>query len=320
MKVVASEATSYPTGWDRQSMTDRTNEDRSLCFECVGEAFLRAELRKQGRDTVCFYCQREGRTFSIGEMANRVESALDQHFCLTASEPEGLEWAMMKEGDLDWERAGEPIVDVIQNYAEVELNIAKDIQSILQGRHYDFESVQMSEENPFGEDAHYAEREVDDAESQASWAGFERGLKIEARYFSRTAEWTLQSVLFHKAARVQPLDIPDGTEISARLYDHTEDGPEINYWVSEEVPPPPPAPTSSSMPIEFPFFSESLNQPPDYDSRESTLRLDVLNLEVHHVNGIVFKTETHRVMRHRFEKREQRFESGGSAQRVQVHS
>lgn len=38
-------------------------------------------------------------------------------------------------------------------------------------------------------------------------------------------------VLFHKAARVQPLDIPKGTEISASLYDYTEDGPDINYWL-----------------------------------------------------------------------------------------
>jgi hypothetical protein len=44
-------------------------------------------------------------------------------------------------------------------------------------------------------------------------------------------------VLFHKAARVEKLDIPAGTEISAQLGQMTEDGWEDDYTVYEEVPP-----------------------------------------------------------------------------------
>jgi hypothetical protein len=478
-------------------MADDTVEDRRLCHGCVGEVFLRSQIRGAGRDGVCFYCDGAGKTVSIGELADRVEFALDQHFYRTATEPSGLEYAMIKEGDLDWERAGEPLKDVIQNYAEVEPNIAEDVQRALQARHFDFELAKMGEEEPFRKDAYYAESGVDDAESQASWLKFERSLKTEARYFSRTAEWALQSifegitehrtrhgrpivveagpglpiaavfrarvfqsdeklqqalkrpdreigpppsktapagrmnphgisvfygatdstialaevrppvasrvvigrfefikpirlldvealrvlnvegsifdgtylarlekakflrwlswritmpvmpddepfdylptqaiadflatnanpllhgilypsaqggegksniVLFHKAARVQPLDIPEGTEISASLYDETDSGPEINYWVSEEVPPA--APPSGTEPPDVPFSSERLDQPVDDDSREFVLRLDVSTLEVHHVTGITFRTAGRRVLRHRFEKREWKF-------------
>src|SRR5438477_12382714 len=52
----------------------------------------------------------------------------------------------------------------------------------------------MGAEQPFGKDAQYAERDVDESKSQASWRNFEEGLKTKARYFSRTGEWTLQSV------------------------------------------------------------------------------------------------------------------------------
>ena len=50
------------------------------------------------------------------------------------------------------------------------------------------------------------------------------------------SEGKLNVVLFHKAARVQALDIPKGAEISADLYVETEDGLEIDYSVWEEVP------------------------------------------------------------------------------------
>jgi hypothetical protein len=437
-------------------------------------------------------------TFSIGEMADRIELVLHQHFYRTSTEPSGLEYAMIKEGDLDWERKGDIVADIIEDRAQIEAEPAEDIRGVLEDRHFDWESAKMGEENPFGEDARYARADVDDAESQAGWFSFERGLKTEARYFSRTAEWTLKSifegiseyrtgdgrpivveagpgkqiaamyrarvfqsdnkleaalkrpdkeigpppyraasagrmnphgisvfygatdpeialaevrppvhsrvvtgrfelvrpvrlldvealralnvegsifdrgyllrlekakflkwlsrritmpimpddepfeylptqaiadflatnanpllhgilypsvqggegksnvVLFHKAARVQPLDLPDGAEISVSLYDHTEDGPEIHYWVSEEIPPPSPPPSPSEG-LEFPFLSERLDQPMDTDYREMFLKLDISSLAVHHVGKIVFQTESHTVSRHRFEKRKQEF-------------
>ena len=114
-------------------------------------------------------------------------------------------------------------------------------------------------------------------------------------------------VLFHKAARVQSLDIPSGTEISASLYGHTEDGLEINYRVSEEVPPQTPPITVQDD--DFTFFPEPINalDPEDHDGRSPTLKLDTATLAVHHVRGVEFQTETHPVSRHRSQKRERNF-------------
>lgn len=164
-------------------MKKHADESRRLCSDCVGEAFLRAEIRRDGQDSVCFYCKEQGKTITIGEMADRLEFTLNQHFHRTASEPSGLEYAMIKEGDLDWERAGETLIDLIQNYAEVEPEVAEDLQGALEQRHFDYELAQMSDEQPYGKDAQYAESDVDDSESQASWWSFERGLKTQARYF-----------------------------------------------------------------------------------------------------------------------------------------
>ena len=70
------------------------------------------------------------------------------------------------------------------------------------------------------------------------------------------SEGKLSVVLFHKAARVQALDIPKGTEISAQLIHDAEDGPEIDYRVFEEVPPEVPSPPSETHHV--PFLSEPL--------------------------------------------------------------
>jgi hypothetical protein len=481
-------------------MTPKPTGDEQLCHLCVGEPFLRSEIAGRGRENVCSYCGRLEKCFSLDEVAGEVETTLKEHFYLTASEPSGMEYMMIKEGDLDWERDGRCIADVICDYAVLDSRPAEDVASILEARHYDFELAKMGEENPFGAEAQYAEQGVDDSESQAGWRHFEQSLKTETRYFSRAAEETLRSVfegiaehkiagdrstvvtagperdlgalyrarvfqsnaklrealerpdkeigppppsaatsgrmnahgiavfygardplvalaevrppigstvvigrfelvrplqlldiealrsvevtgsvfdrsylgrlerrkflgwlsrrvampvmpddepfeylptqviadflanevnpsldgliypsvyggegksnivLFHKAARVQSLDIPKGTEVEASLCDLTEDGPETNYWVWERVPPDVPA--AASTPDDFPFSSEPLDAPPlyaEYDDREPALKLDIKNLEVHHVNKIDVSTEKHTVKRYRLEKRDLKF-------------
>jgi DNA-directed RNA polymerase subunit RPC12/RpoP len=148
-------------------MDELESEVKRLCSDCVGEVFVKADIQKNGRDDACSYCESKGKTFSIAEMADRIDHAIDQHFYLTSTEPSGLEYGMIKEGDLDWKRKGEPIADIIQEYAQMEPGPADDIRSVLEGRHSDRDSELMGYENPFDEEAHYAESEVDDWESQA---------------------------------------------------------------------------------------------------------------------------------------------------------
>jgi hypothetical protein len=191
---------------------------RRLCSECVGEAFLSKEIENEGEVAVCSYCNVEGRTFSIEKMADRIETAFEQHFERTATEPSGMEYAMIndKESDYDWERKGEPVVEAISQAAEIDEKPAEDIRQVLEARHYDQERDEMGEEGPFDSDAYYAENEVNDAEFQAGWLHFEQSLKNEARYFSRTAEATLESIFEgiseHKTHDGQPIVVEAGAE------------------------------------------------------------------------------------------------------------
>jgi hypothetical protein len=474
------------------STDNQETEERRICSDCVGEAFLRAEIHKRGNTGACSYCGGEEKTFSIGEMADVIKTALHEHYYHTPSEPDEFEYAMQKHTDYDWEREGYPIVDVIADCADITSKCAEDIRSVLAERYSDTEESQWDEEDPFDEDAYYAERSVDHAESQASWRRFEESLTTESRYFNQVAQATLASVfeglgqhktadgkpviveagpntqltafyrarvfqshdkleealkrpdqeigppppfaaisgrmnphgiavfygaldpaiaiaevrppvgskvvvgrfdlirmvrlldlealksvnvegsifdpehigrlerakflnwlsdeitqpvmpndepfgylatqaiadflatvaepsldgilyssvqgsvpnmnvvLFHKASRLEGLDIPEGTDISATLTRSTEEGEEIDYSVFERVP----QVVADQQPTFVAGIPLTMNAsgPPEYDSRETTLRLVVESLEVHHITGVTFQSEQHHVDRYRYEK------------------
>jgi len=116
-------------------------------------------------------------------------------------------------------------------------------------------------------------------------------------------------VLFHKSARVARFAIPAGTEVSATLYQETDDGNEIDCWVTEETPQPASqtAIDTGSAPGPGPTlridsrkdFAEITD---DFDPRPTILALDAASIEVRLVKGVTFATEVHSVRRHRFER------------------
>jgi hypothetical protein len=103
-------------------------------------------------------------------------------------------------------------------------------------------------------------------------------------------------VLFHKSARVKALDLPEGTRIGASCYTDTEDGPEIDYWVSEETT----VPQQSGQAL-----TQDLHSLAHYDSdaREPALQVDAGDMQVHWVEWVKVHTTSHNVMRSRFERR-----------------
>ena len=116
-------------------------------------------------------------------------------------------------------------------------------------------------------------------------------------------------VLFHKAARVEAIDVPEGTEIEVTPQMSGE-GSDTVYLVVEQVPP---SPVPDEMPAEdrrspnFDAIARFTWPSPDYDSREPALRIDIDSIRVHVVRRVEFDTTEYNVVRHRWEKRESHF-------------
>lgn len=226
-------------------------KERRICSECVGDAFLAGEIKRRGVEDTCFYCESRGSTVTIDQMANEIETAFEQHFYRTASEPSYVEYLMDKEDiGYAWERRGDPVVDVITWIAEIDEQAAQDIQRVLQQRHYDLELEQMGDENPFSSEAHYAGRSADDSESQAEWLHFEESLRTEARYFNSTVEAVLKStfdgIANHKTDDGRPVIVEVGPDMEtkvfyrARTFQSDDNLVEALKFPDKEIGPPPP--------------------------------------------------------------------------------
>ena len=472
---------------------------KRICYACIDEQYLSDEIRAKGKREKCSYCAKVRRTFGVGEVAERVEVAFEQHYFRTSDQPNDYEHMLLRdrESSYEWNRHGEQVVYAIMNAAEIPEEAAQDIQTILEEKYSSFDSAAMGEETEFASDSHYNEKKVSDGAWHEKWLHFENSLKTEARFFSRTAAAHLGSifdgvdelrtragpplvvdagpgadfhtlfrarvfqsddkleaalcrpdrqlgsppaslaaagrmnargisvfygandpkaaiaevrppvgsqvaiarfeiirklrlldltalknvqvrgsifdvdfarrleraqflkslsgritqpvmpddepfeylatqaiadflatessvpidgiifpsvqvagdvlnvVLFHKAARVEAMDIPKGTEISARTGQFGEDGWEEDYSVIEEVPPTPEEGEKKEKASEWPDFA-ALDAMPwakvDPDPREPGLRVMPDSIRVHRIEGVVFKTDDHRVRRHRWEK------------------
>ena len=187
-----------------------TNElkELNLCHHCVKEPYLSGEIKRTDKSRECAYCNQIAPSFTLGELADRINSVFDQHFVRTSNEPSTLEWIAIKdkESPYEWEREGEPVVYAIMNAARIPELAAEDIQRILEDKHSDFEAMTMSEETEFADGSSYEEKGTDIQAWWVEWGTFEKSLKTEARFFSSEAARILTSVF----AGIDSMQTDDG--------------------------------------------------------------------------------------------------------------
>jgi RES domain-containing protein len=107
-------------------------------------------------------------------------------------------------------------------------------------------------------------------------------------------------VLFHKAAKVEPMAIPIGTDIDAYNNLSTEDGYEVDYRVTETVPPTPEQIDDTNSWI-APFLSSTTDI--SEEELEITLRIDQKSVTVHHVDWVNYHCTEYAVTRSRHTRR-----------------
>ncbi len=474
---------------------------KRICVECVDEAYLSNEIEQDGQIAQCSYCHQTAKSYSIDELAECIEIAFDHHYYRTSDQPDTWQQSLLadRESIYVWDREGVPVLDAIENAAEIPPDAAEDVQAVLDDKHSDRHLAKIGEETEYSSDSYYEERGPSDLAWQEEWRYFEQSLKTEARFFSRHAAAHLASafggidklktadgrplvldagpqqvldhlyrarvfqsneklkealcrpdlhlgsppaslasagrmnargisvfygateagvaiaevrppvgsnvavakfsinrllrlldltaledaqdsgsifdptlkgrlervaflrslgqritrpvmpddeafdylatqaiadflatendplldgiifrsaqskdgrnvVLFRKAARVEAMEFPDGTEIEARTGYGTEDGWEVDYAVTERVPPPIP-----SLPVKAGDDWPSLLPPPgqldhmDGDFRENTLRIDPKSVEVQQIDWVQYQCISHQVDRHRYEQRDWKF-------------
>ncbi|WP_086454918.1 RES family NAD+ phosphorylase, partial [Flavobacterium sp. FPG59] len=166
-----------------------------ICYDCVNEYHLKTIIKKEGFIVKCSYC---GNDYLEGVLlsyfVDKIDIAFEQHY-IRSSEYPPENWSIYKIKNSDfWEPDGMPVIEAIMDAAEIDEEIAADIQQILAERYYDRSAAEIGETTDFNNETFYDTKNPEDLDWQLQWANFEHVLKTSTRFFNKNNEELLKSV------------------------------------------------------------------------------------------------------------------------------
>ncbi|NTH16648.1 RES domain-containing protein [Agrobacterium rhizogenes] len=164
----------------------------NVCYKCIGDGYLQAEIRSEGKTLKCSFCGKRRRAFSIEELAERVQSVVEENY-----RPHQDEYGA---------DSGEPVVHLIANLTRVDESIAEAVRAeISSGTGY--AAFEGGYSDPFGREACYIDRKPDTYDYQESWLFFRNEISQRSRYFSEHARRSLLEIFGDiSSMRVWPND------------------------------------------------------------------------------------------------------------------
>ncbi|MDH4120713.1 MAG: RES family NAD+ phosphorylase [Deltaproteobacteria bacterium] len=196
--------------------------EKMVCSDCIGNELLKEEVQTEGTKGSCSYCGKKKKGILISDLAEKVESVIDDFFQLTDEDPTGDEFIREMNGYM-WERSGEEVNLVIQEIAEIEEEIAEDVRDYLELKNCDRRDARDGIENPFSASAHYEHVGPDTWYFKETWSSFKRHIRTEARYFSRKAEYALRHIFYNLTNLVsvtgeKPVRVIEPGEKGSQIY------------------------------------------------------------------------------------------------------
>lgn len=177
-------------------MNAEKSDESWVCAGCIAEEFLRHRIQKEGTLETCHYCAEVQPCFSLEEVCDLTETAIEAHFYRTPTEPNDMEYASLRHIDgYEWFREGEEIVQLIEDLLQTSRELADDIQQLLEYRHSDFDSDVMGLETEFARESCYAERsQISTGRLDSMWINFVTSLKTESRFINNAVSATLDGI------------------------------------------------------------------------------------------------------------------------------
>jgi HEPN/RES N-terminal domain 1 len=165
--------------------------DTYICHRCVGDSFLKQEIRRDGRKQECHFCGKTRKAWPLDELAERVQSVIEEHFRITPSDPN--EEGFVYDKDMDWQRRGDPVADVIADIAELDSEPAEAVRERLSEKTR-YDAFEGGYEEPFDSDTYYEEGNPDTHGFHESWEFFRQEVRTRSRFFGRNAQRALDEI------------------------------------------------------------------------------------------------------------------------------
>ena len=178
--------------FDKNSDCISDVEKRNICSTCVKENYLSSKIRRLKQQAICYYCNDDGPVITIAGISDEIATVLKSYYQQTSPEPSELDLAMIRHRIREWEREGEPVIQVIRDVSKIKEGPAEHIRRVLADRYW--HATEFSQEGPFDQDAQYVESDVDDKKHHERWSDLENDIKINTRFFSSRMRATLDSI------------------------------------------------------------------------------------------------------------------------------
>ena len=172
-------------------MNGQDDDHSRVCYGCIGDAVLSADVKQSGRRSRCSYCARTREAIPIEQLAEQIDPVVQEAFVLSGADDRHYVHSSTW-GDM-WEQDGDPVEHIIAEIAGLEPEIAEDLRELLSGR-YAYPAIKDGDDDPYGVDAHYVAKDPDDWEFRETWSDFRRDIQSRARFFSVGAEAALNSI------------------------------------------------------------------------------------------------------------------------------
>ncbi|MEZ2442794.1 RES family NAD+ phosphorylase [Chitinophaga sp. RCC_12] len=148
---------------------------KCICLNCISEKHVKSVIGLTGKKRKCSYCNKKELTIGLGAFAEWIGDVFDNFLYKTSEE---LDYLQNREGD--------PILYVIQEVADIDIEAAGDVRQILEVDRYSHEFAEMGEEQEFDENSHYDYLEIDGKEWNDEWLKkFVFPLKNVSRFFNK---------------------------------------------------------------------------------------------------------------------------------------
>ncbi|MCV3243042.1 RES domain-containing protein [Mesorhizobium sp. ZC-5] len=151
----------------------------NICYKCIGDTALSAEMRSEGNRAVCEFCSRRRKSITLNDLACRVREVIDEHY-----QHHQDEW-----GADD----GQPVVYLIADLLNCEKEVAEAVRDKISDDTA-WEAHEGGYSDPFGSEACYIEKAADIYDFQETWEFFIREIRTRARYFSKEGQSALEQI------------------------------------------------------------------------------------------------------------------------------
>ncbi len=171
-----------------------TDIEKFICYDCVGEDYLKSIIKNNDFVVKCSYCDNdEVAGILLLDFVDKIDSAFKQHYIKSPENPPE-NWSPYQLKNFDWQQNGMPVIEAIMEAGIIEEEIAIDVQELLVDRHYDHTASELGESSEFESGSSYEIKNHDDFEWQMQWANFEHVLKTSTRFFNKDNEELLKSI------------------------------------------------------------------------------------------------------------------------------